>query len=76
MEPESIEKDRERRFVAVEFLRPHGFRHINGWRFFKNGKTYDLSAADLSQIERIEREGLFLVGEWSHLESIQGITTQ
>ncbi len=35
--------------------------------FTKNGKTYDLSAADLTfpisvKLERIEREGLFVVG--------------
>jgi len=28
--------------------------------FRKDGKDYDLSAADLNQLERIEREGLFL----------------
>jgi len=27
----------------------------------KGGTTYDLSAADLPQIDRIEREGLFVV---------------
>jgi hypothetical protein len=27
----------------------------------KGGKYYDLSAADLAQIERIEAEGLFVV---------------
>lgn len=29
--------------------------------FEKSGKRYDLSAADLNQLDRIEREGLFLV---------------
>lgn len=30
-------------------------------RFEKNGVTYDLSAADLTQLDRIERERLFAV---------------
>lgn len=34
-----------------------------GWRFEKGGRLYDLSAADLGQLERIEREGLFVVEE-------------
>ncbi len=29
--------------------------------FKKEGKEYDFSAADLTQLDRIEREGLFLV---------------
>ena len=28
--------------------------------FSRNGKIYDLSAADLTQLDRIEKEGLFL----------------
>jgi hypothetical protein len=28
--------------------------------FRRHGKNYDLSAADLDQLDRIEREGLFL----------------
>ena len=63
MEPETIENERTRRFAAVDYLRQHGFRPSGGWRFHKDGKTYDLSATDLSQIERIERDGLFMVNE-------------
>lgn len=58
MEPETKEQEQARRFAAVDYLRPHGFRPLGGWLFYKDGKTYDLSAADLTQIERIEREGL------------------
>lgn len=38
-----------------------GFTHVAGWYFAKRGVVYDLSAADLSQIDRIEEEGLFVV---------------
>jgi hypothetical protein len=33
---------------------------IGEMKFRRNGKTYDLSAADLTQLDRIEREGLFV----------------
>jgi len=55
------EQDRINRFAAVEQLRPLGFYPVGGWHFMKGGTTYDLSAADLPQIDRIEREGLFVV---------------
>ena len=73
MEPLSLEKEQEMRFAmdpekerkrwlaAVDTLHSHGFHPIGRWLFIKDGKTYDLSAADLSQIKRIEEEGLFLV---------------
>lgn len=39
-----------------------GFGWIEGWIYRSpSGKHYDLSAADIDQIERIEAEGLFLV---------------
>ena len=63
MQPPSKEQDRQRRFAAIGKLRPHGFYPVGGWLFVKNGKCYDLSAADLDQIEGIEREGLFIVPE-------------
>lgn len=40
---------------------PIGFATVARCKFSKDGRLYDLSAADLSQIQRIEREGLFLV---------------
>ena len=35
---------------------------ITDMKYVRHGKLYDLSAADLKQLERIEHEGLFLVG--------------
>jgi len=45
---------------AIMPLYHKGFRVVGFWLFEKNNLVYDLSAADLSQIERIEKEGLFL----------------
>ena len=39
----------------------NGFLPLGGSRFLKNSKVYDLSAADLTQLERIQREGHFVV---------------
>ncbi len=61
MPPGTVEQDRARRFAACDRLRGTGFRPIGGWIFMKGGKYYDLIAADLAQIERIEAEGLFVV---------------
>ena len=48
--------------AELSFLVANGFSQVgNGWLFTKNGKTYDLSAADITQISRIEALGLFLV---------------
>lgn len=55
------EEDQRLRFEACDTLRGTGFYPIGGWLFMKNGIAYDLSAADLTQIDRIEREGLFVV---------------
>lgn len=38
-----------------------GWTFVSESRYAKGGHTYDLSAADLTQLERIEREGLFRV---------------
>jgi hypothetical protein len=40
----------------------NGFLPLGRSRFLKNGKVYDLSAADMTQLERIQREGHFVVG--------------
>ena len=61
MPPLTPEQERAARFAACDTLRGTGFYPIGGWLFMKDGIAYDLSAADLSQIERIEREGLFVV---------------
>lgn len=60
MEPLSEEKETERLSNAKEFLESYNFKSVGGWFFLKDGVTYDLSAADLTQIERIEREKLFV----------------
>jgi len=46
---------------AVTKLCPLGWTPVGMWLFEKGGKTYDLSTADVSQHERIEREGLFVI---------------
>lgn len=61
MPPRTAEEDRAARFAACETLQGTGFYPIGGWLFRKGGIAYDLSAADLTQMERIEREGLFVV---------------
>ncbi len=61
MPPRTKEQEQAARFAAVEALRGTGFYPIGGWLFMKDDIAYDLSAADLSQIERIERDGLFVV---------------
>jgi hypothetical protein len=60
MPPRTPEQDQAARLAACDTLRSTGFYPIGGWLFMKDGIAYDLSAADLSQIERIEREGLFV----------------
>ena len=61
MPPRTAEQDQAARFAAVEKLRGTGFYPIGGWLFMKDGVAYDLSAADLDQIKRIEQERLFVV---------------
>ncbi len=49
-----------RELNAINFLYPKGWTPRGDWRFEKDGKLYDLSAADLGQINKIEKEGLFI----------------
>ena len=49
--------------LAILLLEPLGWLYMGAFFFFKGGKVYDLSAADLSQIDRIERDGLFVEAE-------------
>jgi len=55
--------------TAERYLRIINTLILKGWMpigqfgsmiFRRNGRNYDLSAADLDQLDRIEREGLFL----------------
>ena len=48
---------------AIVRLLSLGWIPVGIWLFRKGGRVYDLSAADIGQHERIEREGLFLTGE-------------
>lgn len=40
---------------------PAGFEWIGGWNFTYRGDVYDLSAADITQIDVILTKGLFKV---------------
>ena len=49
---------------VINTLIPKGWMPIGQFgsmAFRKSGKNYDLSAADLDQLERIERDQLFLI---------------
>ena len=50
---------------AIEFLEPFGWtwepRHPKDWIFSKDGKLFDLSAADISKHEEIFEKGAFLI---------------
>ena len=61
MKPRTPEHTRIAYVSAINKLLPLGWLPVGIFIFEKDGKRYDLSAADLSQIERIEREGLFVI---------------
>ena len=61
MQPLSEELDYQRWLIAANYLVDYGWRSVGGWLFEKNGKKYDLSAADITKHELIENKGLFLV---------------
>lgn len=48
-------------FCAEHRLTPLGWKHLGNFRFEKDGKVYDLSAANLDLLDQIVEEGLFLV---------------
>lgn len=53
----------EKYLAIINALIPQGWMPIGAFRsmmFRRNSRNYDLSAADLDQLDRIEREGLFL----------------
>ena len=57
-----LDNDSVRQINAKRLLWPN-FISLDDWKFMsiKSGKMYDFSAADLSQIDRIETEGLFVI---------------
>lgn len=61
MKPNTLKKEKERFAAACLEIIPQGWVPVGYWLFERNGKIYDLSAADLKQLERIEREGRFLM---------------
>lgn len=61
MPPEDSVDAQRRLEQAIDYLLPYGFIHVGNWRFSKDCRLHDLSASDLTQIQRIEREGLALV---------------
>jgi len=61
MRPKTKERRRSDELNAIKKLHPLGFDPVGDMKFKKDNIVYDLSAADLTQIERIEREGLFVI---------------
>ena len=61
MPPETEENSIQREIDAKRKLWP-SFVSLGCWKFIslKTGNIYDLSAADLEQIDKIESEGLFI----------------
>jgi len=57
------EQRREQYETAVLYCVLKGWKHIEDWVFCSPSGTYhDLSGLDLRQLDRIEKEGLGLVG--------------
>lgn len=45
---------------AVNICHEKGWKYVEGWVFMSpDGKGHDLSAADLTKLDEIERKGLF-----------------
>ena len=63
MKNSRTEKEKYQAWVdAVKSTHKEGWRCKNEWQFYSpSGSLHDLSAADLTQLQRIEREKLFLV---------------
>lgn len=55
------EKDNTRMLEAQHTLPRKGWASCGGWLFLSpSGRVHDLSASDLNQLDRIDREGLCL----------------
>ena len=60
MESEDTEKSLEREIAAKRELWGKGWTSLGCWIFLSpSGTKHDLSAADLTQVDRIDSEGLF-----------------
>lgn len=61
MPPESEADSLEREEQATKILCAKGWRSLKDWLFMAPcGSIHDLSAADISQADRIQSKGLFL----------------
>ena len=62
MESETLDKNIKRQIEAKRLLYPN-YISLGDWKFMNTstGAVRDLSAADLTQIERIESENLFRI---------------
>lgn len=57
-----VQREALREATATTQLLTQGWTPRGHWRFESpTGSVHDLSAADLGQLSRIQREGLFLV---------------
>lgn len=57
-----LDRDIARQIAAKRALLDKGWISLGAWIFISpSGTWHDLSAADLTQLDRIEREGLFVV---------------
>jgi hypothetical protein len=64
MVPETVEEAYDRWVRTVVLCWSYDWRCVSRWVFESpSGTRHDLSAADLGQLDRIERESLFLVPE-------------
>lgn len=57
----TAEQEAKRLVNAIPVLVGKGWEHVGSWLFHKDGRTCDFSAANLSQLDRIERDGLFTI---------------
>lgn len=60
---ETYKDSKNRLNDAIDKLLLLDWFHLGDWLFFKGGKVYDLSAANLDKLEVIEKEGLFIVAQ-------------
>jgi len=61
MRPKPFEERLKAEIKLISKIYPLGWIPKGNWRFEKNNILYDLSGADTKQLERIEKEKLFVV---------------